>query len=220
MSSQALFIAVISLIYPVHIAAAATITYTLEMDHAEHFCGTMGSTFSGIGSPCSLSSPSCISGIGINPLNKLAYALDMDFAALTSVPIPDVSTGNVELVVGCGSGNGCRGSTVGAFGSTQFVGPHYVLMDAQLLPKFYIGDFGNYRLVEMDLNTQTSSIYIGTNAAGPSNDATGFNNKVRTDAVMNLIFGAAVSKDYILPAHNTHFQPKVSRTTNMATLLI
>eukprot|EP00760_Papus_ankaliazontas_P016383 PhM_4_TR16794/c1_g4_i2/m.50606 len=152
------------------------------MDQAEHFCGVAikGYPTSGAGAACSRTSPRwyIIRGLGLNPLNKLAYAVDMDGYTVTSAPIPDVSTGNVELIagaMGCANSAACLGSTTGTFASTRFNGPHGMLIDAQLLPKFYVGDIGNYRLVELDLNTQTSSNYVGTNTQGPTTNANGFN---------------------------------------------
>eukprot|EP00760_Papus_ankaliazontas_P036311 PhM_4_TR8286/c2_g4_i4/m.92643 len=91
---QILLIAVISPIFFVHCATAAAITYTLAMDHAEHFCGILGSLpITNFDVPCSVSSPRWdgISGIGVNPLNTLAYAADMDAMTITSVPIPDLT---------------------------------------------------------------------------------------------------------------------------------
>eukprot|EP00760_Papus_ankaliazontas_P036303 PhM_4_TR8286/c1_g1_i1/m.92644 len=90
-------------------------------------------------------------------------------------------------------------------------------MDTLLLPKLYVGDHYNCRLVELDLNTQTSSIYVGTNSF--SDKLTDFNNIVRTSAKMAQIEDAAFTSDYIVPAHLTSWHPKVSRTTDIVTLL-
>eukprot|EP00760_Papus_ankaliazontas_P015140 PhM_4_TR16366/c0_g1_i3/m.21373 len=225
-SLQHLFVVVIaSLLLSVHISAAV-ITYTLAMDNAERFCGSAG-TFptSGAGAPCSLTSPKwkTITGLGLNPLNKLVYPVDFNGMSVTSAPVPDVSTGNVQLVtglMGCGSEAACKGTATGAFSSTRFDLPYSMLMEADLMPKVYVGDVANNRLVEMDLTTQTSSIYIGTNAQGSNTDANDFNNKVRTSAVMYNIFGSVAVSAYMLPCHHSRFQPKVSRTTDMVTLLI
>eukprot|EP00760_Papus_ankaliazontas_P005681 PhM_4_TR12714/c0_g1_i1/m.35362 len=221
-----LFVAVLTALISFVPIATAT-TYTIDMDHAEHFCGVQTNTYpmSGAGAPCSLSSPRWkgISGLGLNPLNKLAYAIDADGMTVTSVPIPDISTGNVEVVagvMGCTSRNACMGTATGTLSATRFNTPHGLLMNAQLMPKFYVGDFANYRLVELDLNTQTSYIYIGTNSAGSKVDANDFNNLMRTSAVMYYMYDAAVTSDYMLPGHGSRFQPKVSRTTDMTTLLI
>eukprot|EP00760_Papus_ankaliazontas_P012287 PhM_4_TR15239/c1_g3_i7/m.104997 len=156
--SPHVFIAVLAQILFV-CTATASITYTLNMSHAEHFCGiaTGGWPTTGVGSPCSHTSPRWyqVYGLGLNPLNKRAYVVDVDGYTVTSVPIPDLSTGNVELVagpLGCGSRAVCRGTTTGSFAGTRINYGQGILMSAQLLPKFYLAEYGNYRLLELDLS--------------------------------------------------------------------
>eukprot|EP00760_Papus_ankaliazontas_P036302 PhM_4_TR8286/c1_g1_i1/m.92646 len=85
-------------------ATPTNAAYTLEMGQTEHFCGTASMTYptSVPNTPCSLTSPrwSVVAGLGFNPLNKQAYTIDMYGNTLTRVPVPDFSTGNVELVIG------------------------------------------------------------------------------------------------------------------------
>eukprot|EP00760_Papus_ankaliazontas_P009646 PhM_4_TR14114/c0_g1_i1/m.42924 len=214
-----------SLLLLVHRSTAA-ITYTLAMDHAERFCGKAihGYPTSGAGAPCSHPSPVWYNalGIGFNPNNKLAYTLDFYGESLTSVPVPDLSTGNVALVagaIGCGSEAACRGTAVGPFLSTRFISPARVLMDSRLLPKFYVLEHGNCRMVELNLDTQISTVYLGTGAVGSLTDDVGYKNLPRTTAVMNHLVSADFTSDYMLPCHQPRFQPKVSHTTGIVTLL-
>eukprot|EP00760_Papus_ankaliazontas_P007146 PhM_4_TR1328/c0_g1_i5/m.100982 len=106
--------------------ATAKITYTLAMNQAERFCGVAISSYptTGAGAQCSLTSPRWYS---IHGLGLIAYAVDMDGYTVTSVPIPDLSSGTVELVAGlmdCPNRGACMGNAVGSFASTRFATPH------------------------------------------------------------------------------------------------
>eukprot|EP00760_Papus_ankaliazontas_P020715 PhM_4_TR18491/c1_g1_i3/m.11602 len=214
-----------ALIWRVDFTTAQAITYSIAMGQVERICGHSVNQLpaSGDNSPCTMTSPVWDSAyaFGFNTINKRVYMTDQDGSSLTSLPVRDISTGNVELLCGV-MGHylaDCVGTTTGSFSSTRFYHPKGLLMDALLMPKFYIADLA-CRLVELDLSTHMSSLYIGTNVRSTVNDATDFNNLPRTSAVLGYAFDAAFTSDYILPAHEYRFLPKVSRSTDMTTLLI